>query len=219
MSGARITLAGLALLVTLLALRFEASALPSFAAFTDNSTTSAEVTAAWQTETLTAPRDAWTDGTTGNEATNFGSDTTMLVEGPDRQGWLAFDLSSIPAGAIVFSARLRLCDTGSVGTALDHSLELAGATWVEGTITANNAPGVLTDPPALTLALTETTGPTCFFADVLPHVQAWLAATDPVANHGWRLTATTDSVPVAYATKEGGDLAEEPQLVIGYVEP
>jgi hypothetical protein len=220
MRKACVTLAGLALFAVLLGWRFEADQMrASLAAFTDGSPgAGAELTVAtWQTATLGPTYDAGTDATPGNEATNFGGDSTLAVEGPDRNGWLLFDLTGIPGGATVFSAELRLCDTGAVTQALTHSLAPADGAWTETGITANSAPGVVSDPPAVVVILTTTTQPTCFIADVTSHVEAWLDTGAPLANHGWRIAADTDDLPIAYAAREDANPDMRPQLVIEYV--
>lgn len=216
----RKALAALVVLAMLLGLRIEAAGLrASLAAFTDAAAGPGALLESgdWDTATLAVIDDAWTDATPGSENDNFGGQDTMLVEGPNHQAWLQFDVSGIPASATILTAELRLCDTATIAAPVDHALELTIATWSEGAITAANAPGVLGAPSPLTLALTDTTTATCFFADVRAHVQAWVD--ESVANHGWRVSATTDAIPVAYATKEHSDEALRPELIVNYTQP
>ena len=212
-------MAGLALLVAIAGLNLGTGLMRlSAAAFLDHSEGSGvEVTSGTWVQTLSVAQDSWVNE--GSAATNYGSDPTMSVQAVlilgQQQSFVQFDLSSIPAGATVRSAELRLCDTGSIGVALDHDLELVDDTWDEDTITANNAPGVIGALPGLTIVLNATLGPTCFFTDVQAHVQAWVDG--DVANNGWLISTDVLSALVDYATKEHADASLQPQLVIDYV--
>jgi hypothetical protein len=212
-----LALAGLALLAAVFALRLDAGlARLSAAAFTDHSGGASTALTSGSWTSLQAVQDAWADQE--NPATNFGTDTTMSVEAVTavlaHQAFAQFDLSSIPGGATVESARLRLCDTGSIGTALDHTLELVGDTWDEGTIDWDTRPAVVSDPAPLTIALGVTAGATCFETDVKPHVEAWLDGV--LDNNGWRVSTDDIGIPVDYATHEHTDEALRPELTISY---
>ena len=88
--------------------------------------------------------DASVDSASGG--TNYGSSTSIsagygVLSVGIRRAYLKFDLSSVPAGRKILSARLRL-DAGFVSIPAPQigAHYLQDDTWTEGTITWNNAP-------------------------------------------------------------------------------
>src|SRR5512138_2443646 len=75
--------------------------------------------------------------------TNFGSSSTMWIDGnsPTRRGLLRFSLASIPAGSKITSAILRL-HVASDGSATAGSLKGVSGSWVENSVTYSTAPVV-----------------------------------------------------------------------------
>ena len=73
--------------------------------------------------------------------TNRGGNTRLWVDGAPRiRSLLRFDLSSIPQGSLIRSARLRLLVTDGSGDA--GGVYRVSGSWSEGAVTWNNAPSV-----------------------------------------------------------------------------
>ena len=86
-----------------------------------------------------AGEDAYLDRLSAN--TNFGAATTMLLDGRNPDAYrpiLLFDLSSIPAGAVIDSATFGLYMTSGIGNTLTVSVHRVTATWNEAQVTWNN---------------------------------------------------------------------------------
>jgi uncharacterized repeat protein (TIGR01451 family) len=183
--------------------------------------------------------DTWLDG--GNTDRNNGINTTLTVDRESDQPGrtlLKFNLSSIPTGAVITSATLRLRKTNNkVETIVLHRM---ANSWVEGTKSSQTA---LSGEPTWshrqysTVAWTGGTGATDDYAspiiasatttsssnvdvnwDVKTLVQAW---TDGVPNYGFLIKAADDQTitsdnAVNFSSSEG---ATAPQLIISYRLP
>ena len=101
------------------------------------------------TQTFTPVADAHVRS--DRSGSNFGTSNVLQVDNsPVRRSYLRFDLSSLPAGATVTGAALRLyvshdCSEAAPGWQVRT---LPGATWQERTITWANAPRTFSAPRA-----------------------------------------------------------------------
>ncbi len=138
----------------------------------------------------------------------------MLV-GPQEYSYLQFDVSSIPGGATVSSALLRLCRTDSAGGAPIHELRPITSGWTESGLTGltwSNAPTAASSYDA-SMSVPSSVG--CVTADVTTDVQAWVAG---AGNGGWRIADTDEpSAPqVDWATREDPSSSQRPSLSVTY---
>ena len=102
----------------------------------------------------------------GSADTNSGASTNLFVQssnaGPyqDERSWLRFDLSSIPAGSTITSAKLNLFCWRTTGASLPTSVNGGNDdTWAEAGITWNNQPtfGTALDTQTLISGLVNNT--------------------------------------------------------------
>jgi hypothetical protein len=136
----------------------------------------------------------------------------MLV-GPQEYSYLQFDVSSIPGGATVSSASLRLCRTDSAGGARIHELRPITSGWTESGLTWSIAPTAASSYDA-SMSVPSSVG--CVTADVTTDVQAWVAG---AGNWGWRIADTNPSPPppqVDWATREDPSSSQRPSLSVTY---
>lgn len=174
----------------------------------------------------------------GTPATNFGALTTLAVSsgnGVNQRVYLRFNLTvcspAIPATAIVRLATLRLFMTAVPAGCRVLDLFTVTAAWVETTLTWNNQPfgTALNNPPTASRTGTfsvgtaagcqnQTAGTYVTGGTVTSDVALFVAGTS--TNFGWMIRDDAEGPPPRTATfsaKEGGTVAQAPQLVITYV--
>lgn len=157
--------------------------------------------------------------TTASEAepskTDFGWYGSFMVRSGDMVDewvYIKFDLSSIPAGSTIDSAKLRLyADLIDFSGARTYALNDAAGSWSESTLTWNNKPAV---GAAVTTLSVSSIGWKEW--DVTSNVQAKI---NGGVNNGWVITDAEQLRPanpmIAFDSKEGRPLYI-PQLVISY---
>ena len=91
---------------------------------------------------LSPSADSWVDFKTPD--TNYGNDIEIHVKADKqtRRSYLKFDLSALPAGTTVTSAKLYLYCTAGTPTLLPVDVHETNDSWSEDTLTWNNAPAV-----------------------------------------------------------------------------
>lgn len=179
-----------------------------------------------------------------NYGVSVNIETGRLDANQKRRGLLAFDLSSIPAGATLVSATLTLVCLGeTVSTDLDVSVHRALVQWYEGAkngaapdastdgstwnyrnyngSVAWGAAGGLsgTDYDATPTDTTLITGTSAHDWDVLADVEDWYGET--ADNYGWFIIGdegTQDSRKF-FASSDNATAGNRPKLVIEYTLP
>ena len=174
-----------------------------------------------QTLTLAASADTWIEQATD---VNYGADDWSQT-GKDvgenlRRSMIKFDVSSIPAGATVVSATLRLYVVNKLGQNDSNiGMYFIVTDWEENIVTWTSSGGGGYDPASLAEPLIEWTSGWKEW-DVPPGlIHEWIDGVTP--NHGLLLDflGTNKNHVLRFVTKEYADLALRPQLVIEYTEP
>ncbi len=182
------------------------------------------------TATLTAIADTYLDN--GSATTNFGTSATLAVSGkPDDATLLKWDLSSIPAGSTLQSAKLSLNVTGASANTyeiyeLKRSWTESQATWKKATSAVNwqtaGADGAM--DRSTTVLGTVTASATGILnvtlnAAGLAVVQGWVNS--PATNFGFVLqdydNANKDDL--VFSSRESTVAANRPQLQVVYNPP
>ena len=176
------------------------------------------------TVTLNSTADSYVSQ--GNPSGNNGTDTTMSVQStqqgnPDRnhRSFMRFDVSSIPATAIILSANLRLylASTSTLTASRNYDAHRITASWVETTIAWTNMPAVAGSPTS-TIA-TGTTLSVWLSWDVASDVAAFVSSS--YSNYGWRIMDQVESSAVEYESvfraHEYTGTTYDPQLVVTYI--
>jgi Domain of unknown function (DUF5050) len=176
--------------------------------------------------TLNAIADTYLDeGATG---TNYGSGTTvwsgLSLLNKRYKGLIKFDVSSIPAGAIIKSARLVLNQTNTSIGILTYNIGLykIKASWSEASATWTNF-GASANYDTIQQAATPVTlGTTGIIEWALPVtlINEWKAGT-PTPNYGVAMVVESAVIGsyFQYASKENATAALRPQLAINYTLP
>lgn len=160
--------------------------------------------------TLTALGDTWIDQE--DPATNHGDEEDTRVfhrPGEDKRALFGFDLSSIPSASRVRSAQLELTVRSADDSGLPVRIHRVTAPWNEETVTWGNH-GDAVDPDIV-----------ADFLPTLPHRYAieigglvgdWV--TGALANQGLALIASSTNRESRYYTKEDGNPARHPLLIV-----
>ena len=165
--------------------------------------------------------DAWLNWT--KPTTNYGAHTVLLVQSDVASGLVQFDLSGVPAGAIITGATLRL--SKAVGAYFSGTIAVYRVTapWVEASVTYSSngttpwtTAGGDYDPAAVATLTNIMQGWNEW--NVTSLMQGWSAGSYP--NYGMILVPTSSNV---YADFVGSDQTgnEElfPKLVVTYTAP
>ncbi len=123
---------------------------------------------------------------------NYGSNVNLLVRSfgaLNRRTFVQWDLSSIPSTAIITEALMWLDKTADVGVfPRTYEVQAVSASWTEGGITWNNAPGVLVPPsPSISITYSDI----WYTWDITTIVQNWIDGT--WTNNGLRVRDTVES--------------------------
>jgi len=150
---------------------------------------------------------------------NYGNSSRLKVgknNGDDQYekiAYLKFDLSSIPDGAVIISATLKLYDETSVS--INIKVYRVAEDWSESDINWNNKPSF---DESYTYASVNSGGSGSWFeADITELVEEWLNGT--YNNYGVALRAPSSNAYDQFYSKEDSDSSKHPRLVIEYVEP
>jgi hypothetical protein len=174
------------------------------------------------TVTLNSVADTWLDE--NNNSTNYGSDAQMRIgkDGGNNlyRSQVEFEFSSLPAGATVVSATLRLNVRISFGNKnRKTALHRVTADWDENTVTWASVGGGIFDPAQLAAPTFDNT--TGWKEWIVPPglIHEWIDGVTP--NHGLLLDylSAQKSNYSQFATKDHSDPSLHPQLVIEYTEP
>ena len=174
-----------------------------------------------QTLTLAAGVDTWIEQATD---VNYGADdwnqTGQDVGENLRRSMIKFDVSSIPAGATVVSATLRLYVVNKLGQNDSNiGMYLIVTDWEENIVTWTSSGGGGYDPTSLAEPLVEWTIGWKEWDVPVGLIHEWIDAVTP--NHGLLLDflSTKKNHVLRFVTREYADTSLHPQLVIEYTEP
>ena len=158
---------------------------------------------------ITPTGDAYTN--TALPGNNFGSAITLGVVSPTQTTFIAFDLSSIPAGytgSNIAKATLKLY-VSSVTTAGSFNVDLVNGSWTEATLTANNTPA-LGSTIAASVPLTKSQVHDYILIDITQALQDWLSGTP---NDGIALVPNSP-LSATFDSKENTGQSHPPELEV-----
>jgi hypothetical protein len=155
---------------------------------------------------------------------NYGTVTTMQVRsynvGPNnRRSFVQFDVSSIPAVAIINTATMRLYLDTAPAASRSYDAHRVTASWVETTINWSNQPATVAG--ATSTQATGTASGVWLSWDVKSDVAAFVLGT--YSNFGWRIKDQVEDSGTNYQsyfrTREYTGATYDPQLVVTYYSP
>ena len=154
---------------------------------------------------ITPSQDAFTNSAAAT--TNYGANVLLDVNGAREVVYIQFDLGSIPSGATVSQATLKLY-VNAVSTAGSFNVDYINGSWSEGTITFNMAPALGTTI-ASSVPITTADKNQYILINVTPALEAWLNGGQ--ANDGIALVAN-GSFSASFDSKESKTTSHPPEL-------
>jgi hypothetical protein len=142
---------------------------------------------------------------------NFGGQPILVVQ-PGVKSYLQFNLATLPPGATVSKATLRLYVDAVMSNGSFDVYQLTGS-WGERTVTYNNAPGLGGSATGgHPIAVTSSARNQFVLIDVTPLVQAWVNDSEP--NDGMALSLQGNNGAFAFDSKESTATSHQPELEI-----
>ncbi len=155
--------------------------------------------------------DTWLKEASPNE--NHGSDEELSVKNKPTDNFRTlyqFDLSSIPAGANVTRADLRLRITGEDDSGDPVNIYRVTDAWSENAVNWNNTGNDYDASTVYASFVPDDTG--WIWVDITPIVQAWVCGEFP--NNGMMLIATSDDTESKYTSREYSQSNRRPRLYL-----
>lgn len=159
---------------------------------------------------ITALGDSYTSN--ADPTTNYGGDELLRVNGAQQTAYIQFNLGSVPSGAVVSRATLKLF-VDSVISAGSFNVDYVSGAWSEQAITSELSPS-LGNMIAANVAVTAEDKNQYILIDITPAVQAWLSGSEP--NHGIALVAN-GAFSASFDSKENTATGHAPELDVVFI--
>jgi len=156
---------------------------------------------------ITPLGDAYTNS--ADPTTNYGSATLLYVDGAKETAYIQFNLASIPSGAVVSQATLKLY-VNAVTTAGTFNVDYVNGSWSESTLTYDLAPA-LGSTIVSSVDITTADKNQYILINITPAVQAWLNGSE--ANDGIALVANS-TFSASFDSKENTTTSHPAELDI-----
>jgi Chaperone of endosialidase/TGF-beta propeptide len=156
---------------------------------------------------ITPSADAYTNS--ADPTTNFGAATLLDVDGASQLSYIQFNLASIPSGASVSQATLKLY-VNAVTTPGTFNVDYVNGSWQESTLTFDLSPA-LGNTIESNIAVTAPSKNQYLLINVTSAVQAWLDGSQP--NDGIALVANS-TFNVSFDSKENAGTSHPAELDI-----
>ncbi|MGA9354388.1 MAG: DNRLRE domain-containing protein [Terriglobales bacterium] len=154
---------------------------------------------------VTPSQDSFTN--TSAATTNYGANVLLDVDGAKEITYIQFNLASIPSGASVSQATLKLY-VNAVTTAGSFNVDYVTGAWEESTLDANNAPS-LGASIASSVSITTADKNQYILINVTSALQAWLSGSQ--SNDGLALVANS-TFDASFDSKESKTTSHPPEL-------
>jgi hypothetical protein len=160
-----------------------------------------------------------------NPAENYGTSETLQIRKYGRWSYLQFDESSIPAGATIEYARLRMYEYAGTDFWESYAVgaHLVTEAWVETTLTWQSRPGNFPAPPYVKGSVGLSTAVGWIDLNVTSYVESWYAA--PAGNNGVLVKYPYDGGSSSsggvgsFRSREYGTVDQRPVLEVYYTAP
>ena len=150
-------------------------------------------------------QDAFTNS--ASPGTNYGANPLLVVNAASEISYIQFNLASVPAGATLSQATLKLFVNGVTNPG-SFNVDLVTSSWAEGTITSNTAP-VIGTAIASNVDVNSNQTNQYVLVDISPAVYEWLNGSQ--ANNGIALIGN-GSFNASFDSKENTGASHAPEL-------
>jgi hypothetical protein len=154
---------------------------------------------------VTPSQDSFTNSTAAT--TNYGANVLLDVDGAKEITYIQFNLASIPSGASVSQATLKLY-VNAVTAAGSFNVDYVNGAWEESTLDASNAPPLVASI-ASNVSITTADKNQYILINVTSALQAWLSGSE--TNDGLALVAN-GSFNASFDSKESKTTSHPPEL-------
>jgi len=154
---------------------------------------------------VTPSQDSFTNSAAAT--TNYGANVLLDVDGAKEITYIQFNLASIPSGATVSQATLKLY-VNAVTTAGSFNVDYVNGSWEESTLDATNAPA-LGGSIASNVSITTADKNQYILINVTSALQAWLNGSQ--TNDGLALVANS-TFDASFDSKESKTTSHPPEL-------
>ncbi|WP_300660010.1 DNRLRE domain-containing protein [Fluviicola sp.] len=167
-----------------------------------------------------AYEDAYTNSAAANASTNYGTSGNLELSKTATsvfRSYLKFDLSGIPANAVISSALLKLTPDGTENITATNSTQLmalvCNSSWSESTLNFNS--NMASSSPMNTVLNSNLISGKRVF-EIKTHIQAIVDGC--VLNEGWVIRRSNEvtNATTKYFSRENGTASNRPQLEITY---
>jgi len=156
---------------------------------------------------ITPGQDAFTNSAA--PATNYGANVSLNVNSATEVSYILFNLDSLPPGATVSKATLKLF-VDTVSNSGSFNVDFVASAWAEDTITSNMAP-VIGSAIASNVPIAANGANDYVLVDISPAVYEWLNGGQP--NYGIALVAN-GGFNASFDSKENTTTSHAPELDI-----
>jgi hypothetical protein len=154
--------------------------------------------------------DTYSNSSHADTGVNYGSAILLVVQTGGNNAYLQFNLKTVPTGATVSKATLRLFVDALV-TSGSFDVYQLNKSWTETTLTYSNAPPLgISATGGHPVAVSQVNQ--FVLVDITSLVQGWQSGT--IANNGIALAMTTSSGSFSFDSKESIFTAHQPELEI-----
>lgn len=154
---------------------------------------------------ITPSQDAFTNSV--SPSTNYGANVLLDVSSAKEIAYVQFDLASIPAGADISQATLKLYINAAT-TSGSFNADYVNGSWGEGTITHSLAPA-LSGTIVSNISITTSDKNQYILVDITPALEAWVNGS--MANDGIALVAN-GSFSASFDSKENKTTSHPAEL-------
>jgi len=169
-------------------------------------------------EAQSAPPSADSYTQSSKSSTNFGAQTSLLVNS-STTSYLQFNLGTLPAGTSISKATLRLYVT-TVTTSGSFDVDQVQATWSESAITYKNQPPLGASATGLhPISLSSSSVNQFVLIDITSLVQDWFTNPAAFPNYGIALVLQGNNGSFAFDSKESATTSHQPELEIAITGP
>ena len=156
--------------------------------------------------------DTYSNSMKGNTGVNFGSSPLLVVQPHGNNSYLQFNLNTVPAGATINKATLRLFVNALV-TSGSFDVYQLNTSWSESTLTFGNAPPLgVSATGSHPVAVSKVNLNQFVVVDITSLVQGWQSGAIP--NNGIALALTTATGSFSFDSKESVFTSHQPELEI-----